>query len=189
MPEKEKNNDVLDEVKAAMDNQKDDSHNKEKSSEKSEEHKHKKDSALPDKKQVQIDELTNDLKRVQAEFENYKKRTDKENVKLCDYNKADIIKKLLTVLDSFEMALNNTEDHKEFVKGVELIYSQLYTLMKDEGLQYIDTAGKKFDPYMHDVMLSEKSEKEDNTILEELQKGYKFKEFVIRHSKVKVAKK
>ena len=142
-----------------------------------------------DYEQSQIEELTNDLKRVQAEFENYKKRTDKENAKLCDYSKADLIKKLLTVLDSFEMALNNTEDHKEFVKGVELIYSQLYTMMKDEGLQYIDTKGKKFDPYFHEVMLSEKSEAEEDSILEELQKGYKFKELMLRHSKVKVAKK
>jgi len=139
--------------------------------------------------QARIDELTDDLKRVQAEFENFKKRTEKENSKMCEFYKADLIKKLLTTLDSFEIALKQTDNHEEFVKGVELIYSQLYTILKDEGLQYIDTKDKKFDPYLHEVMLSEKSEAEEDAILEELQKGYRFKEMVIRHSKVKVAKK
>lgn len=155
-----------------------------KSQEKEETKQSKKDNT-----QEKIEELTDDLKRVQAEFENFKKRTEKENSKLCDYNKADLVKKLLTVLDSFEMAFNQTDNHEEFVKGVEMIYSQLYTLLKDEGLQYIDTKGKKFDPYFHEVMLSDSSDEPEDTIIEELQKGYKFKELILRHSKVKVAKK
>ena len=142
-----------------------------------------------DTKEDKIAELTNDLKRVQAEFENYKKRAEKENSHFRDYAKAELVKKLLTVLDSFEIALKNTDNHEEFVKGVELIYSQLYTLLKEEGLQCIETKDKRFDPYLHEVMLSEKSDKEEDTILEELQKGYKFKQMVLRHSKVKVAKK
>ncbi|MBU2560994.1 MAG: nucleotide exchange factor GrpE [Nanoarchaeota archaeon] len=142
-----------------------------------------------DNKGSQIEELTNDLKRVQADFENYKKRVERDNSKLCEYSKADIIKKLLSVLDSFEMALKNTDNHEEFVKGVELIYSQLYTLLNEEGLQHIETVGKRFDPYLHEVLLSEKSDKEDDMILEELQKGYMLKDKVLRHSKVKVAKK
>jgi molecular chaperone GrpE len=140
-------------------------------------------------KQEQIAELTNDLKRVQAEFENYKKRTEKENSRLCDFHKAQLVKKLLAILDSFEMALKSTDNHREFVKGVELIYSQLYTMLKDEGLQHIEAEGRRLDPYLHEVMLSEKSDKDDDIILEELQKGYKFKELILRHSKVKVAKK
>ncbi|MBW2963923.1 nucleotide exchange factor GrpE [Candidatus Woesearchaeota archaeon] len=138
--------------------------------------------------QAKVAELTDDLKRVQAEFENYKKRCEKENANFRDYATAQLIKKLLTVLDSFEMAFKNTSNHEEFMKGVELIYSQFYNILRDEGLQPIDTNGKKFDAYYHEVMLSEKSDKEEGTILEELQKGYKLKNGVIRHSKVKVAK-
>ena len=95
---------------------------------------------------------------------------------------------MITVLDSFEIALRNTGNHKEFVKGVELIYSQLYSVLKDEGLQPIDCLGKTFDPYCHEVMLTQPSEKEDDTIIEELQKGYRLKGQVIRHSKVRVSK-
>jgi molecular chaperone GrpE len=151
--------------------------------------KESKKSDKKDKTQEQIEELTNDLKRVQAEFENYKKRVERDNEKHCEYSKADLIKRLLTVLDSFEMAFKQTDNHEEFVHGVELIYSQLYTLLKDEGLRHIEVEGKKLDPTKHDVMLSEPSDKADDTILEELQKGYMLKEMVLRHSKVKVAKK
>ena len=142
-----------------------------------------------DTKEDKIAELTNDLKRVQAEFENYKKRVEKETAQFCEFAKAEIVKKLLSVLDSFEIALKSTNNHEEFVKGVELIYSQLYTLMKEEGLEHIETKCKKFDPYLHEVMLSEKSDKDEGTIIEELQKGYTLKGRVLRHSKVKVAKK
>jgi molecular chaperone GrpE len=138
--------------------------------------------------QEKTDELINDLKRLQAEFENYKKRADKESSQLRCYVLADFAKKLLIILDSFELALKNSENHEEFVRGVELIYSQFYAILKEEGLKPIETKQKKFDPYLHEVLLSEKSEKEEDTIIEELQKGYKFKDIVIRHSKVKVAK-
>lgn len=155
---------------------------------KSEECKEKKD-ALKINEQEKINELINDLKRLQAEFENYKKRADRENTQLRCYVLADFAKKLLVVLDSFEIALKNTKDHEEFVKGVELIYSQLYTILREEGLSHIETKQKRFDPYLHEVMLSEKSDQEEDCILEEFQKGYRFKNMVIRHSKVKVAKK
>lgn len=149
--------------------------------------KEKKD-ALKINEQEKINELVNDLKRLQAEFENYKKRADKEIAQLKCYVLADFARKLLAVLDSFELALKNTENHEEFVKGVELIYSQFYAILREEGLNPIETKQKKFDPYLHEVLLSEKSEQEEDTIIEELQKGYKFKDIVIRHSRVKVAK-
>jgi len=136
-----------------------------------------------------IEELTNDLKRLQAEFENYKKRCEKENASFREYSNAALIKKMLTVLDSFEIALKNTANHEEFVKGVELIYSQFYSILQDEGLRHIETKGKRFDPYVHEVMLSEKSEHDEDVILEEFQKGYKLRDIILRHSKVKVAKK
>jgi len=142
-----------------------------------------------DPKDLKIDELTNDLKRLQAEFENYKKRCEKENASFREYSNAILIKKMLTVLDSFEIALKNTANHEEFVKGVELIYSQFYSILQDEGLMHLETVGKRFDPYLHEVLLSEKSNKEDDIILEELQKGYKLKGCILRHSKVKVAKR
>lgn len=139
--------------------------------------------------QAKIAELTDDLKRVQAEFENYKKRADKECASFREYAKAELVKKLLAILDSFELALKNTDNHEEFVKGTELIYSQLYTLLKEEGLRPIETKDRKLDTAYHDVMLTEKSDKPEDTILEELQRGYMFKNGVLRHSKVKVAKK
>jgi molecular chaperone GrpE len=142
-----------------------------------------------DPKDQKIEELTNDLKRLQAEFENYKKRCEKENASFREYSNAILIKKMLTVLDSFEIALKNTANPEEFVKGVELIYSQFYSILQDEGLMHLETVGKRFDPYLHEVLLSEKSNKEDDTILEELQKGYKLKGCILRHSKVKVAKR
>lgn len=135
-----------------------------------------------------VAELTDDLKRLQAEFENYKKRAEKESVKLCDYAKADILKKFLPVLDSFELAFKNTKDHEEFVKGVELIFSQFHNFLKENGVRPIETKDRKADPYLDDVMLTEKSDKPSGTILEELQKGYKFNELILRHSKVKVSK-
>jgi molecular chaperone GrpE len=143
-----------------------------------------------DTTQAKIDELTNDLQRVQAEFENYKKRCEKESAQCREYAVSQLIKKLLTVLDSFEMAFKNTDNPGEFMKGVELIYSQFYNILKDEGLQPIEAKpGQQLDTYYHEVMLSEASEHDHDTILEELQKGFKFKEAVIRHAKVKVAKK
>ncbi len=146
------------------------------------------ESAVIKQKDAKIAELTDDIKRLQADFENYKKRCEKENQAFREYAKADLVKKLLTVLDSFEMALKNTEDKEEFVKGVELIYSQLYGLLKEEGLEAIETKDKRFDPYFHEVMMTVSSD-HDDAILEEFQKGYTFKGQVLRHSKVKVGKK
>ena len=140
----------------------------------------------PDK----VTELTNDLQRLQAEFENYKKRAEKECSHFKEFANASIIEKLLTILDSFEMALKNTNNHEEFIKGMELIYSQFVSTLKTEGLKPINAdKGTKFNPYEHEVLLSEKSDKEDDIILEELQKGYILKEKILRHSKVKVSKK
>ena len=128
------------------------------------------------------------LQRLQAEFENYKKRTDKENQAFRKFANAEMIKSLLPLLDSFEMALKNTQDKEKFVKGVELIYAQFYSLLEDLGVKQIDALGKQFDPYLHEVLLQEKSDKED-IILEELQKGYTLNDSVLRHTKVKVGKK
>ena len=139
----------------------------------------------PDK----VTELTHDLKRLQAEFENYKKRIDRDKEDFRCYSEAEMIKEILPTLDNLELALKNTDNHKEFVKGMELVYSQISQMLEDKGLKKIECVGKMFDPHMHEALLSEKSDKEEETILEELQKGFMLKEKVLRHSKVKVAKR
>ncbi len=133
-------------------------------------------------------ELTALLRKVQADFENYKKRIEKEQKQFIETASQDIIKKLLPVIDSFELALNNKDD-KEFHKGVELIYAQLISTLEQEGLTPIKALDKPFDPYLHEALMQEKSKKQENTVTEELQKGYLFKEKVIRSTKVKIAKK
>ncbi len=140
-----------------------------------------------DDKDTKIEELTDTLQRLQAEFENYKKYVEKRNSDFVKYAKAELIGKLLPLLDSFEMALRNVSDKAEFIKGVELIYSQLYSLLEKEGLKKIDANGK-FDPHFHEVLLKEESDKEEDMIIEELQKGYMLNDKIIRHSKVKVSK-
>ena len=137
---------------------------------------------------LKIKELTETTQRLQADFENYKKRVEKQSLDIKKYIKAEFVTKILPILDSFELALKNNKDKEEFKKGVELIYSQLFQTLEDMGVRPIKT-NEKFDPYKHEVLLTEKSDKDDGTILEELQKGYILEDIVIRHSKVKVAKK
>ncbi|MCX8147078.1 MAG: nucleotide exchange factor GrpE [Candidatus Woesearchaeota archaeon] len=133
-------------------------------------------------------ELIDTLKRLQAEFENYKKRIEKEKAEFCMYAKADIIKKLLPIVDTFEIALKNKENKEDFVKGMEIIYAELVSLLEKEGVKPIEALGKKIDPYYHEVLMTEKSDKEEGTIVEEFQKGYMLYDKVLRHSKVKVVK-
>ncbi|MFH1316642.1 MAG: nucleotide exchange factor GrpE [Candidatus Woesearchaeota archaeon] len=137
----------------------------------------------------QIQELTNLLQRVQADFENYKKRTDEEKTNFCKHACEDLLMKILPIVDHFELALNHKDNKEEFVKGIELIYSQLIDILEKEGLRPIKAIGEKFDPHIHEALMSEKSEEEDNKIIEEFQKGYRLGDKIIRHSKVKVAKK
>ena len=140
-----------------------------------------------EKKQTK-EELTETLQRIQADFENYRKQIDKQNLEINKRIKADLITRLLPILDSFELALKNTKNKEEFTKGIKLIYSQLFQTLEDMGLRIIQT-DNKFDPYKHEVLMTQESNKENNTILEELQKGYMLDDNVIRHSKVKIAKK
>tara|TARA_Y100000310_G_scaffold275909_1_gene292694 strand:- start:7697 stop:8158 length:462 start_codon:yes stop_codon:yes gene_type:complete len=140
-------------------------------------------------KAEKVKDLTENLQRLQAEFENYKKRCEKERVEFVKYAKEDIIKNLLPVLDSFEFALKNKCNKEEFAKGVEQIFAQLFSVFEQEGVRHIESLGKKFDPYKHEVLLQEKSDKEEGTVIEELQKGYMINDRIIRHTKVKVSKK
>ncbi|MBL7055077.1 nucleotide exchange factor GrpE [Candidatus Woesearchaeota archaeon] len=137
----------------------------------------------------EINELTDSLQHLQAEFENYKKRIDKEKQEFVKYAKSDLIVKLLPSLDSFELALKHTSDKEKFIKGTELIFAQIYSLLESEGLRPIKAIGETFDPYKHEVLIKQESDKEEDMILEELQKGYMLNDRVLRHSKVKVSKK
>ena len=157
---------------------------KEEKKQKTESKKEKK----PTDKEV-IAELTETLQRTQAEFENYKKRVDKDKAEFVKYAKAEIIQKILPTLDTFEIALRSTSDKEKFVKGIEMVYAQLFSILEAEGLKKIEADGKKFDPYLHEVMLKEKSDKEDGIVLEELQKGYMLNDKVLRHTKIKVSEK
>ena len=142
-----------------------------------------------DEKEKKIEELTDTLKRLQAEFENYKKRIDKEKTEFIKYSNADVIEKMLPVLDSFEIALKSTTDKEKFVEGIKMIYAQLHSVLEAEGLRPIKAAGEKFDPYKHEVLMKEESDKPEETILEEFQKGYMLNDKVLRHSKVKISGK
>lgn len=145
-----------------------------------------------DSKDAQIDELTNTLKRLQAEFENYKKRIDKEYVSNIKNANADLIIELLPVLDSFELALKNgnceNSETIKYQKGLELIYMQLYSTLEDQGLRIIDTKNQRFDPFKHEVLMVKESNDQDDIILQEFQKGYILNDKIIRHSKVMIAK-
>jgi molecular chaperone GrpE len=142
--------------------------------------------------QEQFNELTDTLKRLQAEFENYKKRQDKENIQLIKNSNAGLIKNMLPVLDSFELAIKNSngesEEIQKFKKGLEMIYTQLFGVLKEQGLRIIDTKDKKFDPYKHDVLMVKETGGEEELILQEFQKGYMLNDIVIRHSKVLITK-
>ncbi len=154
------------------------------------EEKKKEKSANKEEQKKKTDEYREMLQRLQADFENYKKRIEREKTEQQKYSCAHLIAKLLPVLDSFEMAIKNknTSEHERFAKGMELVYAQLHSLLKEEGLERIDALGERFDPYRHEALMQEDSEKE-NIVLEEFQKGYLLKDKVLRHSRVKIGRK
>lgn len=134
-------------------------------------------------------ELLNHLQRLQAEFENYKRRTEKERTEYAEYAGGAVIQKMIPVIDNFELALNNAHEKKDpFVKGVEMIYAQFKEILEELGVKELVPEGK-LDPHFHEAMLSEeKKGYETGTIIEVLQKGYMLKDKVLRSAKVKVAK-
>lgn len=136
-----------------------------------------------EKKRITKKELTNLLKRIQADFENYKKRVEREKQEFVKYASAGFMYKLLSVIDSFEQAMKNCSDD-----GIKMLYSQLMDVLSKEGLKRVECVGKSFDPFLHEAMMQEVSDKEAGIILEELQTGFMFNDTVIRHAKVKVAK-
>ncbi|MFH1695034.1 MAG: nucleotide exchange factor GrpE [Candidatus Micrarchaeota archaeon] len=141
-----------------------------------------------DLKQAKIEELTELVKRIQAEFENFKKREEKDRMKFVEYSNAGLMLDLLPVLDSIESGEKNWDE--KTINAFEPIKKQLTEVLKKNGLKEINSKGKKFDPEIHDCLMQEHNEKkEDYEVLEELQKGYFLKDKVLRHSKVKINRK
>ena len=144
-----------------------------------------------DKKDEKIKELNDRLLRNLAEFENFRKRTDKEKSQMFEMGAKSIIEKILPAIDSFElgMAAMSEEDRASGVgQGMEKIYKQLMTILEGVGVKQIEALGKEFDPNLHNAVMHEENEEfGENTVSQELQKGYMYNDSVIRHSMVKVA--
>ena len=146
--------------------------------------KKKKDNKL----EQQIEDLTDRLKRNMAEFDNFRKRTEKEKSSMYVIGAKDIIEKILPVVDNFERGLAQAPENDPFAEGMQKIYKQFTTTLESLGVEPIEAVGKEFNPDFHNaVMHVEDEEVEDNIVVEELQKGYTYKGFVVRHSMVKVA--
>ena len=138
-----------------------------------------------------LQEAVEKYQRLFAEFDNFRKRTDKEKAARYDMGAKDVIEKILPVLDNFELALKNVPDDKEasaFAEGMEMIHKQFVKVLEDLGVTAIEAVGKEFDPAFHNaVMHVDDEEAGENIVVEEFQKGYMYKEHVVRYSMVKVA--
>ena len=144
-----------------------------------------------DKKDEKIEELTDMVKRQMAEFDNYRKRTEKEKSSMYEIGAREVIEKILPIVDNFERGLAAVpEEEKEtpFVDGMNKIYRQLLSVFEGMGVKAIESVGQEFNPDYHNaVMHVEDEEAGENVVVEEFQKGYTYKDTVIRHSMVKVA--
>ena len=144
-----------------------------------------------DKKDEKIEELTDRLTRQMAEFDNFRKRSEREKSQMYEIGAKDVIEKILPVVDNFERGLQGlTEEEKAdpFVEGVDKIYKQLMTTLEGIGVKPIEAVGQEFDPDFHNAVMHVEDEAfGENTIAEEFQKGYTYRDSVVRHSMVKVA--
>jgi molecular chaperone GrpE len=141
------------------------------------------------KLKAERDSLLDRLARAQAEFENARRRASKEQQEFRDYAAVDTIKQLLPILDSFERALQVKSDPGDFRSGVELIYKQLQDALAKLGVRAIPAKGEPFDPHVHEAIeMVETSDVPDHEVIEELQRGYKIKDRLLRPAMVKVAK-
>ena len=143
-----------------------------------------------DKKDEQIEELNDRLKRQMAEFENFRKRSEKEKSQMFDMGAKTIVEKILPVIDNFERGLAAVPDDKKddpFITGMYKVYKQMLTELDAAGVKPIECVGQEFDPDFHNaVMQVENDELESGTVAQELQKGYMYKDSVVRHSMVSV---
>ena len=144
-----------------------------------------------DPRDVQIEELTDRVRRTMAEFDNFRKRTEKEKSAMFEIGAKDIIERILPVIDNFERGLASVpEDAKgsAFAEGMEMIYKQLLKNLEEAGVKPIEAVGQPFDPNFHNaVMHIEDENLGENVVAQELQKGYMYRDSVVRHSMVQVA--
>ncbi len=144
-----------------------------------------------EKKQEEIDTLTDRLQRVSAEYENYRKRTEKEKSTMYGLGVKAVVEEILPVMDNFERGIAQIpEDQKEdpLATGMEAIHKQFLTTLEKIGVKPIEALGQAFDPELHNAVMHVEDENEgENVIVEEFQKGYQYQDLVIRHSMVKVA--
>ena len=144
-----------------------------------------------DKKDLKIEELEDKVKRQLAEFENFRNRTEKEKSRMYEFGARDVIEKMLPVVDNFERGLAAIPEEEKggpVASGMEMIYKQIMTTLEGLGVTPIDALNKPFDPNFHNAVMHVEDETvEESTVVEEFQKGYIYKENVIRYSMVKVA--
>ena len=144
-----------------------------------------------DKKDEKIEELTDRLARQMAEFDNFRKRTDKEKSQMYEVGAKDIIEKILPVVDSFERGLDAVKEEEKdhpFMQGMDKVYKQMMTTLAEIGVKPIEAVGQEFNPDFHNaVMHVEDDSFGENIVAEEFQKGYMYRDSVVRHSMVKVA--
>jgi molecular chaperone GrpE len=144
-----------------------------------------------DKRDTQIEELTDRVQRQMAEFDNFRKRSEKEKAAMFEVGAKSIIEKILPTIDNFERGFAGlTDEQKEdpFVQGMEKVYRQMMAELENAGVKPIESVGQTFDPNFHNaVMHVEDEEAGENTVVEEFQKGYLYRDAVVRHSMVKVA--
>ncbi len=142
---------------------------------------------------VTVEELTDLVKRTQANFENYRKQMQVQIEEIKKMAARDVINQLLPIVDNFDLALKTVNPEKvdkvdkEFIQGIELIHSQLLQLLQRNNVLAIETIGKKFDPYYHEALMKAPSELPADTIIEEFQKGFMMHGKVLRHAKVKIS--
>lgn len=144
-----------------------------------------------DKKDERIAELTEKYQRTFAEFDNFRKRSEKEKAAMFEIGAKDIIERILPVVDNFERGMSSLSEEERttpFAEGMDKIYKQLLKALEDAGVTAIEAVGKEFDPDFHNAVMHVEDETlGENIVAEELQKGYRYRESVVRHSMVKVA--
>lgn len=145
-------------------------------------------------KTKEADELLSLTKYLKADFENYKKRMTREKEEFAKYANEKLVLEILNVLDNLERAIEASKtsvgNNENLLEGVEIIYKQLLSTLEKEGVKCIKAQGEIFDPYLHECVMTESTDRYDeDAVIQEIQKGYKIDSKVIRHSKVKIAKR
>lgn len=141
---------------------------------------------IKDSKDLKIDELTNDLKRLQADFQNHCKRVEQEKKNFIEYASSGVLCKILLIVDELDIALKNMKSPEDR-KGIQMIFDKIRKMLTEEGVTEMKCMGQKFDPYQHEAILYENG-KEDGIILDEIQKGYLMKGKILRYPKVKISR-